>query len=110
MVNTTSQFVQSLTIAAEAIPEFGQSHRVDIAYHPDSSRSHATLCDPAYSWNAADRQRGKEMLYLVWLDDEKAVWLSPVGRNFCKKFVRSDPRRRGQIKFFLNLPAYGLRD
>jgi len=110
VVNSEGEFVEAHTVAAEALLEGGEVERADVADGADIDFGEAAGGDFAYARDALHGKRREEVRDICGLDDEEAVGLSPVGRDFGEKLVGSYACGGGEVLFGADLLTNGLRD
>ena len=93
MVDAARELVEPQAIASEMGFECSQFEGVQVSDRLYADLLEACFGDLADAGDAADRQRRKEAVEVLGLDDEEAVGLAPVGGDLGEELVRRYARR-----------------
>src|SRR5580658_4934125 len=102
-VDSPCQFVEALSVAAKMRSQLFESACPYLSDQTQSELSKLLLRHLANSWNAADRQRCKEVFDLGGLDHKQPVRLAPIGGDLRQELVGGNAGRSGQVEFFADL-------
>src|ERR1700733_9043220 len=105
VVDASSQFIQSLAVAAESFFKRRLFHGAQIAHRAYSDPVKLLFSYLAYAGNATDRQRQQESAYVLRLDYEEAVRFLPIRGDLGQELVRRHTGGSSQMQLLADLLA-----